>query len=407
VQLLPAPGPLRPLALSTLLSRVANGVLMTVSVLYFHRVVGLGVGEIGLGLTLAGLVALGGAVPLGHLADLRGPRTLFVVLSIGLALGALLYLGVGSFWPFVVVATVVTVLDRGANGVRFALIAAVTTDPRSRVAARAYLRSITNVGVAIGAAVGALAVHADTDAAYRLMFGLFALLGVVAALVVLAIPAVPPLPRPEGGPVWVALRDPGYLSVTGLNAVISVYYAVFDVAIPVWVVEHTAAPRVAVAGVLFVNAALVALLQVRASRGVVDTATAARTTRTAGLCLFASTALFAGASGGGAGVALALLGAGAVVLTVGELLHSAGSFLLGFELAADHAAGQYLGVWQTGNSMSTMLAPSVMAVLPLGLGVPGWLALGAIFAAAGALFVPVVGWADRRRPLSPAAATTA
>ena len=92
--LLPAPGPLRPLALSTLLSRIANGVLMTVSVRYFNR--GLGIAEIGLGLTIAGLVGLVSGIPMGHIADLRGPRTLFVLLSVGVAVVSLRYLAIGT-----------------------------------------------------------------------------------------------------------------------------------------------------------------------------------------------------------------------------------------------------------------------------------------------------------------------
>jgi hypothetical protein len=44
-----------------------------------------------------------------------------------------------------------------------------------------------------------------------------------------------------------------------------------------------------------------------------------------------------------------------------------------------------------------MLAPTVLALLPLGLGVPGWLILGAWFAVVGILFVPVVRWAVARR----------
>ena len=184
--------------------------------------------------------------------------------------------------------------------------------------------------------------------------------------------------------------------MTALNACISVYYAVVDVAIPVWVVEHTNAPRVAAALVLGINATAVAVFQVRAARGIRDLRSAALATRTAGLLFLAATALFAGASAGGAGVAVAMLAAGAIVLTMGELLHSAGSFLLGFDLAAEHAAGQYLGVWNTGTSVSTMIAPLLLAMLPLGLGVPGWLVLGGWFAIVGIAFVPVVSWAGHR-----------
>ncbi|MDX2973332.1 MFS transporter [Kribbella solani] len=396
---MPAVGPLRPLALATLLSRVGNGLLMTISVLYFTRIVGLSIAQVGLGLTVAGLFGLLASIPFGHLADRRGPRTLFVVLSLLLSLLALLYLVIGSFCQFILVASAVTVLDRGSNAVRFALIAGVTQGAE-RVAARAYLRSMTNIGVTAGAGLGAVALSFGTATAYRLMFVVYVVLGVAAALVVLAVPRVAPHPRADG-PVWIALRDRGYLAVSALNAAISIHYSVIDVAIPLWVVEHTDAPHWAAALPLIVNAAGVAVLQVRASRGIVDTVSAARATRTAGLLLLASMVLFATASVGDAVVAVVVLAVAALVQTAGELLQSSGSFLLGFDLAAEHAQGQYQGVWNTSTSVSSMLAPSVMALLPLGLGVPGWIVLGGWFALTGVLFVPIVRWAAARQLVVP------
>lgn len=49
-------------------------------------------------------------------------------------------------------------------------------------------------------------------------------------------------------------------------------------------------------------------------------------------------------------------------------------------------------------SISAMVAPTVLALLPLGLGVAGWIILGVWFAVVGVLFVPVVRWAAARRP---------
>jgi MFS family permease len=394
--LLPAPGPLRPLALATLLSRIGSGLLMTVSVLYFNRIVGLSIAQVGLGLTIAGLFGLLSAVPMGHLADRRGPRTLFVVLSLMVCGLTLLYLLVETFWQFLVVSVVLTVIDRGAGAVRAALIAAITQGA-DRVAARAYLRAVTNIGIMAGAGIAVFALHFDTSTAYRAMFVLDAVLSIVAAFVVLAVPRVAPQPRTDDGPVWVALRDRGYLAVASLNAAMSIQYAVLDVAIPLWVVDHTDAPRWTVALLLIINTAVVALFQVRSSRGIADPASAARATRTAGLLLLASMVLFAGASWGNAALAVGLLAVGALVQVMGEVLQSSGSFLLGFDLAADHAQGQYQGVWNTSMSISTMVAPTVLALLPLGLGVPGWIILGVWFAVIGVLFVPVVRWAAARR----------
>ena len=70
---------------------------------------------------------------------------------------------------------------------------------------------------------------------------------------------------------------------------------------------------------------------------------------------------------------------------------------IAIDLAPGHAQGQYQGVWNTSMSISTMVAPTVLALLPLGLGVPGWIILGVWFALVGVLFVPVVRWAERNR----------
>jgi hypothetical protein len=281
------------------------------------------------------------------------------------------------------------------------------TQGSGRVAARAYLRAVTNIGIMAGAGIATLALHFDTAVAYRSMFVVDSALTISSAFVILAVPRVAPQPKTDDGPVWIALRDHGYLAVAALNAAMSIHYAVLDVAIPLWVVDHTEAPRWTVALLLIINTAVVALFQVRSSRGIADPATAARATRTAGFLLLAGMALFAAASGGGVVVAVALLALGAFVHVIGELLQSSGSFLLGFDLAADHAQGQYQGLWGTSLSISTMVAPTVLALLPLGLGVPGWIILGVWFALIGVLFVPVVRWAAARRDVRQAAAQSA
>src|SRR5262245_35274768 len=80
--LLPPAGPLRRYAFVSLVDAVGTGLFLTGSTLFFTRVVGLSAGQVGLGLSLAGLAALVGAVPLGTLGDRFGHRRVWVILTV-------------------------------------------------------------------------------------------------------------------------------------------------------------------------------------------------------------------------------------------------------------------------------------------------------------------------------------
>jgi Na+/melibiose symporter-like transporter len=73
--LLPEPGPRRVYGLATLVNTFGFGLVVTSLVLYFTRVVHLGSLQVGLGLTISGLIGLVAGVPVGALADRHGPHT--------------------------------------------------------------------------------------------------------------------------------------------------------------------------------------------------------------------------------------------------------------------------------------------------------------------------------------------
>ena len=60
--------------------------------MFFTQIVGLSAAQVGLGLTIAGVVAFFFAVPLGRLADRIGPKRMWALGALG---EALLYLA----WP--------------------------------------------------------------------------------------------------------------------------------------------------------------------------------------------------------------------------------------------------------------------------------------------------------------------
>lgn len=383
-----------------------NGLFMTISVLFFTRSVGLSAAQVGLGLTIAGACGLLAGIPMGHLADHFGARGVLLGLLPLMSVAELGYLLVHAFGGFVVVAAVVSVLDRGASAVRNALIAGVLS-PTQRVRGRAYLRSVTNLGISLGTVAGGAAIHADTRAAYVTLIVIDCASYLVAAAVLTRVPRVAPHPGARDAGRTVVFRDRPYLAICGLQSLLAIHYGLLEVAVPLWIVERTAAPRWSVALVLLVNTVVCVLFQVRASRGIDDPTSSALASRRAGWLLAASCALFALSAGGGAGVALAVLVGAALVQVLGELQQAAGSWGLGFGLAPDHLQGQYQGVYSTTFAVSGMLAPVVVTTVAVTWGWPGWLLLAAMFAATGMVMPRAAAWAERTRPAPLAATATA
>jgi MFS family permease len=384
------------MALTTLVNTVGNGMFLTLSALFFTRVVGLSITLVGLGLTVAGLVGLIGGVPIGHLADRRGPRGTYITMLVAQAAAMTAYLAVHSFWAFVVVETLGQLAQGGSSSAKGPIIRQLGGEAPARF--RAYLRAVTNVGIAVGALAAGYVVELDSPTGYRVLVAINAASYLVAAVMLVRIPALTPMPAPDGGHTWVALRDRPYLSVTALNGVMSIQFAVLTLGVPLWVAGHTHAPRWTIAATMLVNTALIAVFQVRVGQGVDTPRHAGRVFRRAGWVFVASCALIAVAADvSAAWLAVTILLTAATVHTLGELWHQAGAFELGYGLAADHAQGQYQGVYGLGQGAATALGPAVIALCLAG-GQFGWLGLGVGLALVGAAMPTVANWAAARRP---------
>lgn len=395
-RLLPETRAARVMALATLTNVTGYGMYLVVAVLYFTRIVGLSPTQVGVGLSIAGLCGLLSGVPMGHLGDRVGGRELIIVLLLLGALAAAAAAFVETFWQFVVQASLLAILERGSAAVRGGLIASTSTGP-DRIRTRAYLRSVTNVGLALGAGVAALALIADTKAAYVAVIMVNAATFIVTAWVLRWYPHIEPIPAQHGAPISQVFRDLPYVVMTALMAAMAVQYAILDVGVPLWVDNYTSAPRWTVSLLFIINTVVVVLFQVAVSRRVETVAVAARVISLSGLVFWLSCVLFALSEGRPAGWAVALLVAAGLIHVVGELLQAASQFCLGQELAPNHAQGQYQGLASTGFSLSAMIAPTVITLLPIKLGGVGWWILGGLFVALGALLVPAVAWAQRTR----------
>jgi len=397
-RLIPPAGPPRLLAAAQLTNALGDGAYYVCSALYFTRVVGLTPAQLGLGLTVGWAVGAFVGMPLGHLADRRGPRGTAVLLAVATALSVGGFLLARSFPAFLLAAVVYACAQSGLGAARQALLAGLIP-PERRTEVRAYLQSTVNAGLAVGAALGGVALQGDTRAAYLAVLAVDALSFLASALVLLRLPTVAPVPAVPGEPRLAVLRDRPYALVALINTVLLLYMPLLSLILPLWIAGRTAAPGWLTAALLMLNTVSVVLVQVRVARGVTGPASAARYVRWAGVLLGASCAVFAiSAAGSSAWTAGAVLLAGAVLQVAGEMMLASGSWELGFGLAPADKQGQYQGFFGTGVAIARMLGPLLLTTLLLGWGPGGWLVLGAVFVLAGAAMGPAVRRAGRERP---------
>ncbi|WP_306214752.1 MFS transporter [Actinoplanes sp. RD1] len=399
--LLPEPGPIRTLATATLVNTIGGGLWMASSALFLTRSVGLTVGQTGLALTLVGLVSLVVSTPAGYLADRLGPRGVAIGGLAGLGLCELGLVEVRSMAGFLLVAAPMAVLDAAQRSARGAMIAGAVP-PERRVHTRAYLRSVTNVGITVGVAIAGVGLAVDTRAAYLSLIIGDAATYLLAAAVLTRLAAVAPVPRTASGPRMIALRDRPFLVFVALDGLLATNFTLTEVVLPLWIAERTDAPRWMISVLFAVNTVAVVLFQVRAARGTDTLTGGARASRRAGFALLAACALLSLTAGTSHLATIALLVAAAMVHVAGELWYSSGGWGLSFALAPDHAHGQYQGAYSMGHQFGQMIGPAAITLLVVNWGMPGWLVLGALFAAAGSLVPPVIRWAAATRTGSPA-----
>ncbi|WP_330458930.1 MFS transporter [Streptomyces sp. NBC_00820] len=404
-------GPARTLVLGTLANSLGNGAFLTCSALYFVRIAGFSPGRLGLGLSIAGVAGLFAGVPLGHLADRRGPRGTSAALLILAGLATAAYLTTDSYPAFVTIAFLYALFERGAHAARQALIPGVLSG-ESLVRVRAKIRVVTNAGVSLGAALGGLALLWDTRAAYQLTFAVNALSFVVCGLLFLRLPAVPRSPeRRAGEPRLAVLRDTPYAVLALINMVMLLHIPILEVVLPLWIALRTDAPHSLTALLLLCNTLAVVALQVPVTKRIDALEPAVRAFRLAGVALLGCCAAFALSSGRGPVTATAVLVVAAALHVYGEMVQSAGSWLIGYELAPADRQGQYQGLFNTGIAAVQMFGPLSLTLLLIDWGTPGWLVLGAVFLAGGLSMAPAVRWAQSRRAgvarTGPAPATTA
>ena len=386
---------LRRLLTVTLVDTLGRGAFFTLTSLYLITIVGIPAVAVGLGLTVAGAVGVASSLVFGHLADRYSARRMLVWLHVVQGTALVAYVLVHDLTTLVVTASVVTLAQQGGGSVRSAAVGRAFPGTE-RVRVRATMRTVTNVGIGVGTALAAIPLAIGTGEAYRVTMVVSGLLFVSSAFLVAGLPAarIDPAPAERTDTGTIVRREPAgrspyrdvrFLAVSALTGVFGMQFGLFEVAVPLWVVQHTVAPDVLVSPLLLVNTVVVVLLQVRMSRGTDTVAGAARVMRHAGWVMAVACGLWA-AAGWVRGddwvpvaVAAAVLVVAAVAHSLAEITSSAAGWALSFELAPADRIGAYQGVYGTGYAVAAMLAPTVVTLTAIDLGTVGWAILAVVF----------------------------
>ncbi|WP_438309562.1 MFS transporter [Streptomyces sp. HUAS TT3] len=385
----------RVLILASFVNRVGNGLFNTVSALYFTLVVDLPAVQVGAALTVAGLIGLLAGIPGGHLADRRGPRTI-MILALTVQAGAMSALVFVESWAALTVIATVDQLAAAAGGAAWgALVVRVGTDRPALF--RAKLRAYVNLGVVLGTVGAGCAVAANTRTAYGVLVLGNAASFALCALLLFLLPNYKAVASPSQQRRWIAVTDRPFVTFTALYGAMGLQYPTVSLLLPIWISEHTDAPRWTVAAVSAINSGVCVLLQTRIGSRIETPRDGGRGFRTAGLLFLLSCPMMALSAHAPVWAAAGLVVAAIFVHSLGEIWESSAGFALGFGLAPDHAQGQYQGLLGLSFSAGQALAPAVLTTAVLGLGTAGWLLLGVFFAAVGAAGPSVERWGTRTR----------
>src|SRR5580700_5398970 len=386
--------------LAALINIYGTGLIITAMTLYAIKVVHLTAARSGLALTIAGLVGLLAAMPIGRLADRRGPRDVarLALLLLGVAAASYVFLA-HSFVSYLIVAIVDGAALSSSNTASVALLRRVGGDNATTF--RSQAQAVLNLGISLGVATAGAAIEINTPNAYRALFLGNALSCLIGVAVLSLLPKFEPLPGAHEESPLAALKDKPFVAYTALSGGMYMQYLVLNLLLPVWVVFHTNAPRWSVSAFVVINTIIVVLFQVRVGKTVQTIGQGGAAFRRAGVVFLLSCSAMGLAGGLPAWGAMLLL-AGAVVLhSYGELWQSSAMYALDFGLAPPHAQGQYQGLVGMGNFAGQALSPFILVGLVLSGGRLGFVLLGAWFALLGLTAPAVARWGERTRPGTP------
>ena len=354
--------------------------------------------HLGFALTCGAMLGLVAGIALGAWSDGRNLRRLMPALGVVQAVAAAGYLVSTSPVLLGVMVGAVSIAGRGGAAVRGPFMAAMVGRERL-VTYRATVRSVANAAMAVGAALGGVALGYASPTATTIAMGAVPvgyLLGAALTASVSLPYANAPRGSAEGGKTESSprtpaiasvpvMKNPRFLMVVGLSAILMTHVPMLSVAFPLWISERTSAPSYLISVVVLINTIGVVLVQVPMSTFVKTPRDAAHACLGTGLALTAAVLLLVCSSSLAGPLQVTALIVAALFHLIGELLQSAASWELAFGLAPEDRLGEYQGTFNSGLDLSVMIGPTVFSILVTTPALIGWWVLAGIQVLAGVM----------------------
>jgi MFS family permease len=393
------PSPLaRSLSVQSILFAVGEGAFITGSAVFFTQIVGLSAAQVGIGLTVAGLVSFFFAVPAGKLADRVGTKRIWAISAF---LTSLLYFvwpfihGFGAYLAMMVVLEVVSQAGWSGRG-------AYTIDiftREERVESQAFMRAALNIGFTVGALIGGLALATNSDTVVRAVPILTGLILLANAFWITRLPAPPAkaaTPHTDDAVIKpAALKNRAFIALMTGDGVLNTNQVLLNIVIPLWLVEETDAPQVLLAWLFATNTVMAVLLQVPAARGVNSVARSLRASYISAGFFVLSCGILLVTHDTIGWLTILLVWVGHVTVTGAELFQSAGSWGYMSELTDSTQRAEYQGAAHIGGTLGSVWAPALFTFLAMEHGSLGWITIAAIVVAATLTMKPSARAAER------------
>ncbi len=383
--------------LSTFLTNFGTGVMLTIQAVFVTQNLRISPMRFGFVLTCGAALGLVSGVALGKWSDGRSLRRIVPTFGIVQAIAVAGYLVSTSILLLGLVVGLVSIAGRGGAAIRGPFIAAMVGRDRL-VPYRAKVRSVANAAMAGGAAIGGLALGFTSPTAVTAAMCAVPLAYFFGATLTIWIE----LPHDnslkyrsglQGAPDSIelaakskpAIKNIRFMVVVGLSAILVSHVPLLAVAFPLWISERTTAPTYLISVVVLINTVGVTLIQVPVAGQVKTIRDATSACFGAGAALAVAVFFLVASSALHGWSQIAAIVIAAVLHLFGELLHSAASWALAFDLAPEDRLGEYQGVFNSGMDLSVMIGPTLFSALVAASSPIGWWIFAAVLLLAGIL----------------------